>query len=196
MTGRAARSALLWMVLLSLGACDRGVDTRPPQASPANAAVGAPSGEICRGPTAPQEGACAPDFSLPDLAGKIIRLQDLRGRVVMLNFWATWCPACLEEFSSLDTLARRLSERGLVLLAVNVEEDFTPPRAGDFFGSRPLAFHLLLDRQKSVAPRYQAFRLPETFIISKSGRIADRVAGPRDWADPLLLHYLERLLAE
>jgi len=127
----------------------------------------------------------APDFALHDLEDEIHRLSDLRGRPVIVNFWATWCPPCREEMPSLQRAWERLQSEGVSLLAVDVGED--PDTLFQFTGSYPVEFPILLDRDSKVSGAWPIRGLPTTFVIDPQGRIAYRAIGGREWDDPELL---------
>lgn len=121
----------------------------------------------------------APEFALKDQAGKQITLTEPRGRVVFLNFWATWCPPCVQEMPALEKLHQELAKEGLVILAANFQE--TPERVNDFFREHKLTFTALLDSDGKVSALYQAWALPVSVIINKRGELAARAIGVKDW---------------
>lgn len=144
---------------------------------------------------APPLGAGQPaaPFELPSLDdGPAVRLSDLRGKVVLVNFWATWCKPCEDEMPSMERLHRRLSGEPFALLAVSVDDDSEPVRA--FRDRLGLTLPILLDPQKKVAAAYQAFRYPETVLIDASGQIEGRFIGPRDWDSPTYREKIEGLV--
>ncbi len=123
----------------------------------------------------------APDFALPTPDGKTVRLSDYRGRVVFLNFWATWCPACRDEMPSMERLHRELKDQGLVMLAVNLQE--TREVVAAFMKELDLTFPTLLDRDGKVSfGRYQVRFIPTTYLVGTDGRLLGRLVGPKDWA--------------
>lgn len=134
----------------------------------------------------------APEFTLPDLDGKIHRLSDYRGKVVILNFWATWCPPCRFEMPSMQTAWLQTKDRGVVILAINVGEDedtiFT------FTGDYPVEFPLLLDKDSKVIRQWSVRGLPTTYIVGPDGRIIYSAIGGRHWDDPKLLEKIMELL--
>lgn len=133
----------------------------------------------------------APDFELPDENGKPHRLSDYRGRVVVLNFWATWCPPCREEMPSMERARKAVANDGIVLLAVNVGED--ADTIFSFTASYPVGFPLLMDRHEKVIKQYPVIGLPTTFVIDPDGTMTHRAIGGRDWDDPGLLRTLRAL---
>ena len=139
-------------------------------------------------------GARAPDFALARLDGSgELRLHDLRRRVVLLNFWATWCKPCEEEMPAMQRLATALGGEGLELVAVSVDEEREPVER--FRERLGLGFTLLWDPDQRVARLYQAYRFPETLLIDRDGRVVERYIGPRDWDAPLYVERIRRLLA-
>jgi len=129
----------------------------------------------------------APDFAAPDLAGHAVRLSALRGKVVVLNLWTTWCPPCREEMPS-------LRDRDFQLLAVSQDEDGSKT-VEPFVRQLGITFPVLLDPERQVGERYGVWGYPETFIIDRNGYVVERVIGPRDWATPAQLAALEALIA-
>lgn len=124
-------------------------------------------------------GEAAPAFTLPDLDGKQVSLQDFRGKVVLLNFWATWCIPCREEMPAMEEIHQTFQPRGLVILAVNLRESAEPVKA--FVVQHRLSFPVLLDHSGSVFRAYAAFGLPTIYVISREGQLLSRGVGRRDW---------------
>jgi peroxiredoxin len=148
----------------------------------------------CNKDPGPQVGMPAPDFTLPDLEGKLHGLADFRGRVVVLNFWATWCPPCIDEMPSLQRLHQALADRGVAVIAVSVDERFSDVPA--FVQKFDLTFSVLYDEGKKVSRKYQTFKYPETYILDREGRLKSKVVGPRDWAAPTVLRDIVDLLKD
>lgn len=134
----------------------------------------------------------APAFVLPDLDGKVVRLDDLRGKVVLLNLWATWCPPCVEEMPTLEELSRRMVGRDFVLLAVS--EDESPTSVKPWIESRGFTFPVLLDGRGEVGNRYGVTGYPETFVIDRQGNVVHHHVGFRNWTDPEIVDALDGLL--
>lgn len=127
-------------------------------------------------PVAPQEGFTAPDFSLPDLQGNEFTLSQFRGQPVLVNFWTTWCPYCVEEMQALEKTYRRYADEGLVVLAVNVQErtDTVKP----FAQEQGLTFPILLDKNASVTRTYFTIAIPTSFFINPQGVVSVVHLGP------------------
>jgi len=137
----------------------------------------------------------APDFALNDLGGRSHRLSAYRGKIVFLNFWATWCPPCREEMPSMERLYRRLGHGDFAMLAVNEDEDGAPV-VRQFVDGMGLSFPVLLDVKGTVPPRYGVTGYPETFVIDRSGQVVNRFIGPADWDSAALRAYFAQLLDE
>jgi thiol-disulfide isomerase/thioredoxin len=143
----------------------------------------------------PAVGQAAPDFTLSDLSGKSFSLSALRGKVVIVNFWATWCPPCRAEMPSMEKLHKELADEGLVLLAVNVEKDGRQTVA-KFLSATPHSFPILLDEKEEIQKRYGVYKFPESFVVRKDGIIDDKVIGAIDWAHPQSIAYFRALMKE
>ncbi len=125
-------------------------------------------------------GNVAPDFTLTDMHGQKVSLSQFRGKVVVLNFWATWCPPCREEMPSMERLYRKYQDKGLVMLAVNVEEN-GKQAVENFLQKNPHSFPILLDSENVAQNGYGVFRFPESFIIDRNGVVVEKIIGARDW---------------
>ena len=136
----------------------------------------------------------APDFAVPDLSGQAVRLSALRGKVVLLNLWTTWCPPCREEMPSMQRLYERLRDRDFQLLAVSQDEDGKQV-VEPFVKEMRLSFPVLVDPDHQVGDRYGVWGYPETFVIDRTGHVVEREIGPRDWASPEQVASLEALIA-
>ncbi|MEA3361834.1 MAG: TlpA disulfide reductase family protein [Thermodesulfobacteriota bacterium] len=125
-------------------------------------------------------GNVAPDFTLTDMQGQQVSLSQFRGKVVVLNFWATWCPPCREEMPSMEQLYRDFKDKGLVMLAVNVDEN-GKKAVSQFLQKTPHSFPILLDSENIAQNAYGVFRFPESFIIDRNGVVVEKIIGGRDW---------------
>lgn len=130
----------------------------------------------------------AVDFQLKGEDGKTYRLGDYKGKLVLLNFWATWCPPCREEMPSMERAWQKLQGKNIVFLAVNVGE--TEEQIFPFTASYPVSFPLLMDQKGVVVKQYPVIGLPTTYIISPAGRVTHRAVGTREWDDQQLLKHL------
>jgi len=140
-----------------------------------------------------EAGHPAPAFSLPRLGGEeSLALGSLRGKVVLLNFWATWCKPCEDEMPAMENLYRALGSRDFELVAVSVDED--RGTVEEFVGRLGLSFPILLDPEKRVSNAYQSHRFPESYLIDRDGVLVARYIGPRDWDSPAYLDRIRRLL--
>lgn len=111
----------------------------------------------------------APDFSLPARGGGSVRLADLRGQVVMINFWATWCGPCRQEMPLLEQIHARYEPLGFTLLGVNVEPDSA--MAQQWLEGVPVTFPILFDRQNLVSAQYGVQGMPSSVLIDRAGRV-------------------------
>jgi peroxiredoxin len=132
-----------------------------------------------------KEKPLAADFTLHDINEEQHKLSQYRGRVVIVNFWATWCPPCRFELPSMDKAYQMLKQKGVVMLAINVGED--ADTVFNFTADYPVTFPLLLDKEARVIKQYPVVGLPTSYIIDTQGHIVYRVIGTRDWTDKKLL---------
>jgi thiol-disulfide isomerase/thioredoxin len=138
-------------------------------------------------------GSTAPAFALRELPGPgEFSLVALRGQVVLLNFWATWCEPCEREMPAMQRLHEKLGPEGLHLVAVSVDE--STDVVEQFRARFSLTFKILWDPDKRVSDTYQAYRYPETLLIGRDGVVVERYIGPRDWDSPLYEARIRRLL--
>ncbi len=163
---RFFRMNVLSVVILSLvllvGGCDSSV-SQPPS--------------VARGGLIGQQ---APELTLTDMQGQPVSLAQFRGQVVILNFWATWCPPCREEMPSMERLYQDNRDKGLVMLAVNVEAN-GQQAVSQFLQRHPYSFPVLLDNEATAQKAYGVFRFPESFIIDRNGVVVEKIVGGRNW---------------
>jgi len=159
-------------VLCTILGCDSGYSKSPgPDAPP-------PRSVAFQG--RPSIGSPAPDFRLMDLHGKTVSLSDYQGKVVLLNFWATWCGPCRIEMPAMEDLYRSMQPKGLEILAVSVDQQGTAVTR-PFQEAMGLSFPILHDQDYQVGLTYGARTLPMTFAIDRRGVIRQLVFGARDW---------------
>jgi len=140
-------------------------------------------------------GASAPEFTLKDLSGKDVSLASLRGKVVMLNFWATWCPPCKEEIPSMMRLNQAMSGKPFQMLAVSID-DGGKPAVEAFFKQSGFSLPALNDPGQSIGKLYGVTGVPETFVIDKKGVILKKFIGGLDWSAPEVIKYFNELTAQ
>jgi peroxiredoxin len=131
-----------------------------------------------------------PDFRLPDAAGRTVSLSQQRGHPVFLNFWATWCPPCVDEVPSLEDLAGRLEGTDLRMLAVSVDDDWDKIRR---FFAKGSDIGVVLDTSHDVPKKFGTEKFPETFLIDAAGRVRYYFINKRDWSRPEAVACLESL---
>ena len=124
----------------------------------------------------------APDFTLPAPDGRKVSLRSFRGKVVFLNFWATWCESCRDEMPSMERLYREFKGKGLEIVAVNVKDQRRDALA--FVKELKLSYPVLMDPEGEVGLLYGAFGLPVTYLIDRKGVVLARLWGPADWNSP------------
>ena len=147
----------------------------------------------CTGGDKPvREGDSAPDFSLKDLSGRETKLSDYRGKVVVVNFWATWCPPCRSEIPSIARMNAAMAGTPFQLLTVSIDEGGKEPVEA-LFRNMNVRFPTLLDPSGKVGKRYGITGVPETFIVTPKGVVAKKVIGPLEWDDPRVLATLRNL---
>jgi peroxiredoxin len=147
-------------------------------------------------PTGAQaERVSAPDIEAEPLVPGPARLSDYRGRVVLVNFWATWCPPCRAEMPSMQTLYEAYRDRGFVVLAVSGDSQGREV-VGPFVGEYRLSFPVLLDPRQRAQLRYGVGAIPTSFVVDRRGRVVSREVGAVDWDSPAARALVERLLGE
>ena len=143
-----------------------------------------------KGSRPPRIGTAAPDFTVQDSDHKVT-LSELRGKVVVLNFWATWCPPCIEETPALLQMSQKLRDKGVVVLAISVDAD------GDayhkFIKDRNIDFLTVRDPDEKTSNLYGSFKWPETYIIDRDGVVRRKFIGAVEWTSPEVMDYLTKL---
>jgi peroxiredoxin len=159
-------------------------------------AIAAPVASLLQaaGLRAVEESRPAADVDLPALDGQPLRLQEQRGKVVLVNFWATWCPPCVQEMPLLETLYQSLRQRPFVVWAVAMKEN--RDRVAPFMDKYQLGFPALLDTDGAVSARYGVRGLPATYLIDCTGNLVGQVFGPQEWTSEAIHTLLTELLSD
>ncbi len=143
-----------------------------------------------RGSRPPRIGTAAPDFTVQDDDRKVT-LSELRGKVVVLNFWATWCAPCVEEMPSLVQLQQRFKDKGLTVVGISIDVD------GDayhkFLKDYKIDFLTVRDPDQKTSNLYGSFKWPETYIIDRNGTVRRKFIGPVEWSQPEIVDFLSKL---
>lgn len=142
-----------------------------------------------------QEGYMAPQFSLRNLKGNMEGLDDHLGKVIVVNFWATWCVPCVKEMPSFENLYRRYRSQGLTLLAVSLDKGDST-KVQEFADKHKLSFPILLDTKGVAEKLYPSFSIPFTYVIDKQGRVVARVDGAKNWESSETFEAVEHLLKQ
>ena len=138
----------------------------------------------------PRIGTAAPDFTVQDSDRKVT-LSEERGKIVVLNFWATWCPPCVEEMPSLVQLQQRMKDKNVVVLGVSLDADDDAYHR--FIKEHKIDFLTVRDPDQKSSNLYGTFKFPETYIIDRSGVVRRKFIGPVDWSQPEVVDFLTKL---
>jgi cytochrome c biogenesis protein CcmG, thiol:disulfide interchange protein DsbE len=138
----------------------------------------------------PRIGAVAPDFTVQD-ADHAVTLSQYRGQIVVLNFWATWCPPCVEEMPSLITMSQRMKDKGVTVLGVSIDVDADAYQR--FLKDHGVSFTTVRDPDQKSSRLYGTSGWPETYIIDRNGIVRRKFIGPVDWNSTEVTQYLSKL---
>src|SRR5574337_233327 len=142
----------------------------------------------------PEEGHLAPDFTLRTLEGKTVRLSEFRGqKVVLINFWATWCPPCRLEMPTMQQIYSEYKAKGFEILGVNIEPD-AQQEIRDFIKELRLTFPILLDPDMKVTRKFRVIGLPVSILIDRQGIVRAKEVGYHDWTTKASRTQIEKLL--
>ena len=137
-------------------------------------------------------GDTAPDFSITADNGQTISVGNFGGKVLVLNFWATWCPPCIQELPSLNAFSRRFAGQGVVVLGISVDKDQKAYR--DFLARAKVSFLTARDPEQNINRDYGTLQFPETYIIDRSGKVVQKVINATNWMDEKMVNYVQSLL--
>ena len=129
---------------------------------------------------APKISKIAPGFKLRNIQGNIIQLSDFKGKVVLVNFWATWCAACIEEMGSMQNLYGNLKKQGVEIVAISIDR-WNEDRIIEYADKNKLNFHILRDPDQKVRKQYYVMGLPTSYLIDGKGKIRGYASGARTW---------------
>ena len=135
----------------------------------------------------------APDFTFPGLDGKMVSLSDYKGKVVLVNIWATWCPPCVEEMPSMEKLYQKFKGENFEILAVSIDETGLKAVA-PFMKKSGLTFPALIDSEGTIKTVYGITAIPESFIIDKQGFLIKKIVGPVNWASSPIYRFFNDLM--
>ncbi len=134
----------------------------------------------------------APNFSITTEKGRTVSVSDFGGKVLVLNFWATWCPPCIQEIPSLHQFAATMKDKGVVVLAVSVDKNEKAYKT--FLARARPAFETARDPDANISSDYGTFKWPETYVIDKNGKVVQKLIANQDWMDPQLVNGIKALL--
>jgi peroxiredoxin len=137
----------------------------------------------------------APNFRLEMINRRKVELKEFKGKVIFLNFWATWCGPCKEELPSMEALYQQYKEKDFIMIAISVDYEGVRP-VKEFIEKQRYTFTVLLDPNCETLDLFEVKAIPTTFIIDKKGRMIGRVVGPKDWKKPEVISLFEKLVSE
>ncbi len=139
-----------------------------------------------------EAGDTAPSFSIVTERGRTITPTDFGGKILALNFWASWCPPCLEELPSMNEFAREFSSQGVVVIGISIDKN--PTLYKRFLTQRAVVFDTARDPDADISARYGTFQIPETYIIGRDGKVLEKTADAFNWMDPQFLARVKVML--
>ncbi|RKX94442.1 MAG: TlpA family protein disulfide reductase [Spirochaetes bacterium] len=134
----------------------------------------------------------AVDFSVVSMDGQEVNLKDFKGKVIFLNFWATWCGPCKMEVKDIDNMYKKLKNKDFAVLAVDVQED--SKKIKSFMKEQDLSFPVYIDKDGKISYQYGVRGIPTTYIIGKDWKIVGRAVGPRPWGSEDSIKFMENLI--
>ena len=138
------------------------------------------------------QGDQAPGFSVQTDQGKAISLKNYPGKVLVLNFWASWCKPCVDEMPSLNEFSKRMAAEGVTVLGISVDHDETKYKK--FLKDANIAFQTYRDVKADIAASYGTYKYPETYIIDKQGKVVEKIIGEEFWLNPNVIQRIRRHL--
>ena len=133
-------------------------------------------------------------LQLPDLNGNIFSLSDMRGNVVVVNFWATWCSPCIEEFPSMLKFLKHFNGKvSIVAVSLDEDKDDIINFISAFKGNNVSGLYVLQDKNMSVSKKWGSEKIPESYIFDRNHRLVKKIASSENWAQPMVYNYFENL---
>jgi len=139
-----------------------------------------------------EAGDTAPKFTIKTENGQQIGRSEFPGKLLMVNFWATWCPPCIEEMPSLNQFAQDMKPQGVTVLGISIDRNEKAYR--EFLQRNQLQFLVARDPEENISSSYGTFKWPETYLINREGKVVQKYIGPRDWTDPKVVNSIRALL--
>jgi peroxiredoxin len=136
-----------------------------------------------------------PNLTLEDLKGKKVDLRSFKGKVIFLNFWATWCGPCKEEMPTMETLYQQFKDRNFIFLTISVDYEGSKP-VREFIEKNQYTFPVLVDPKSETLDIFELTGIPTTFVIDKQGRMLGKAIGPRNWNSSEIVSYLTQLISQ
>jgi len=137
-------------------------------------------------------GDTAPDFSVQTQKGKTLTTRDFGGKLLLVNFWATWCPPCVEETPSLNEFAQQMAPKGLVVLGVSIDKD--QKAYNEFLGRYSIQYQTALDPVQAISGSFGTFGWPESYLIDTKGKVVEKFVGPVNWTSEQMIQHVQSLL--
>lgn len=134
----------------------------------------------------------APDFSIKADNGQTVTARDFGGKLLILNFWATWCPPCITEMPSLNKLEQTLGRDGVVVFGISEDKD--PQAYKDFLAKFQVSFLTVRDPTLAIKQEYGTIQIPETYLISRDGKVVEKVVSDVDWSSERMIEHVKSLL--
>jgi cytochrome c biogenesis protein CcmG/thiol:disulfide interchange protein DsbE len=139
-----------------------------------------------------KEGDTAPHFAIRTDTGRMLGPPNFSGKILILNFWASYCVPCVEEMPSLDVLQKRFNGQGVVVLGVSIDTDANAYRR--FLARTPVTFETAMETTDRINVAYGTLQIPETYIIDRSGKVLKKIVGKEIWSDERVINYVQSLL--
>jgi peroxiredoxin len=134
----------------------------------------------------------APNFSIAASNGRTITPHDFGGKLLLVNFWATWCPPCVDEIPGLNEMARQLGPKGLVIFGISQDKDENV--YNQFLAKNPLVFPIVRDPSESIQLSYGTIQIPESYLIDRNGRVIEKFISSQPWSSPQMIEHVQSLL--